>query len=93
MQAEIGFGDAFAVEPEEIEFPTLLDMPKPLLRAYTKETALSEKFEAMITLGEGNSRMKDYFDVWRDGSIQTFILGRKPRRVYLSLTPVSSSKQ
>lgn len=64
VQADIGFGDAFTIEPEEIEFPTLLDMPKPLLRAYTKETALSEKFEAMVTLGERNSRMKDYFDVW-----------------------------
>jgi len=64
VQADIGFGDAFAQEPEEIEFPTLLDMPKPVLRAYTKETALAEKFEAMVSLGERNSWMKDYFDVW-----------------------------
>ena len=64
VQAAIGFGDAFSLEPEEIEFPSLLDMPKPLLRAYTKETALAEKFEAMVNLGERNSRMKDYFDVW-----------------------------
>lgn len=64
VQADIGFGDAFTQEPEEIEFPTLLDMPKPILRAYTKETALAEKFEAMVSLGERNSRMKDYFDVW-----------------------------
>lgn len=64
VQADIGFGDAFTLEPEQIEFPTLLDMPKPLLRAYTKETALAEKFEAMVSLGERNSRMKDYFDVW-----------------------------
>ena len=64
VQADIGFGDAFTQEPEEIEFPTLLDMPKPVLRAYTKETALAEKFEAMVSLGERNTRMKDYFDVW-----------------------------
>lgn len=64
VQADIGFGDAFTQQPEEIEFPTLLDMPKPVLRAYTKETALAEKFEAMVSLGERNSRMKDYFDVW-----------------------------
>ncbi len=64
VQADIGFGDAFTLEPEEIEFPTLLDMPKPLLRAFTKETALAEKFEAMVSLGERNSRIKDYFDVW-----------------------------
>lgn len=64
VQADIGFGDAFTQEPEEIEFPSLLDLPRPVLRAYTKETALSEKFEAMVTLGERNTRMKDYFDVW-----------------------------
>jgi predicted nucleotidyltransferase component of viral defense system len=64
VQADIGFGDAFTLEPEEIEFPTLLDMPKPILRAYTKETALAEKFEAMVSLGQRNTRMKDYFDVW-----------------------------
>lgn len=64
VQADIGFGDAFTLEPEEIEFPSLLDLPRPILRAYTKETALAEKFEAMVTLGERNSRMKDYFDVW-----------------------------
>ncbi len=64
VQADIGFGDAFTQEPEEIEFPSLLDLPRPVLRAYTKETALSEKFEAMVTLGERNTRIKDYFDVW-----------------------------
>lgn len=64
VQADIGFGDAFTMEAEEIEFPSLLEMPKPVLRAYTKETSLAEKFEAMVTLGERNSRMKDYFDVW-----------------------------
>jgi hypothetical protein len=48
----------------EIEFPSLLEMPKPVLKAYTKETALAEKFEAIVTLGERNSRMKDYFDIW-----------------------------
>ncbi len=64
VQADIGFGDAFTMEPEEIEFPSLLEMPKPMLRAYTKETALAEKFEAIVMLGERNSRMKDYFDIW-----------------------------
>lgn len=63
VQVDIGFGDAFTMEPEEIKFPALLEMPKPVLRAYTKETALAEKFEAIVSLGERNSRMKDYFDI------------------------------
>ena len=56
VQADIGFGDAFTMEPVEIEFPSLLEMPKPVLKAYTKETALAEKFEAIVMLGERNSR-------------------------------------
>jgi hypothetical protein len=32
--------------------------------AYNRETVVAEKFEAMIKLGEINSRMKDFFDVW-----------------------------
>ena len=32
--------------------------------AYNRETVVAEKFEAMIKLGELNSRMKDFFDVW-----------------------------
>ena len=31
---------------------------------YGRETVVAEKFEAMVTLGLGNSRMKDYYDVW-----------------------------
>ena len=42
VQADIGFGDAFTMEAEEIEFPSLLAMPKPVLKAYTKETALAK---------------------------------------------------
>lgn len=33
--------------------------------AYSLETVVAEKFQAMIDLAEGNSRMKDFFDVYR----------------------------
>lgn len=64
LQIDVGFGDATAVEPVEIEFPSLLDMPTPKLRAYRMESALAEKYEAAVTLGILNSRMKDYYDFW-----------------------------
>jgi predicted nucleotidyltransferase component of viral defense system len=49
----------------ETSYPVLLaDMPNPRLRVYARETAIAEKFEAMVTLGLGNSRMKDFFDIW-----------------------------
>lgn len=64
MQIDVGFSDVVTPGPVEIDYPTILDQPVPHLRAYNRETVIAEKFEAMIKLGELNSRMKDFFDVW-----------------------------
>jgi hypothetical protein len=64
LQIDVGFGDATALEPVDVEFPSLLGMPTPKVRAYRMETALAEKYAAAVTLGILNSRMKDYFDFW-----------------------------
>jgi predicted nucleotidyltransferase component of viral defense system len=65
VQVDVGFGDAVTPPPVENSYPVLLaDMPAPRLRVYARETAIAEKVEAMVTLGLGNSRMKDFFDVW-----------------------------
>ena len=64
MQIDMGFGDVVTPAPIEISYPTILDYPAPLLRAYNRETAIAEKFEAMVSLGRLNSRMKDFFDIW-----------------------------
>jgi hypothetical protein len=63
MQVDIGFGDAVIPAPTTIDFPVLLDLPAPRLRAYRRETVVAEKFNAMVQLGIGNSRMKDFFDL------------------------------
>jgi hypothetical protein len=64
IQVDVGFGDIVYPQPVSIEFPTLLDLPAPKLRAYSRESAVAEKFEAMVKLGLLNSRMKDFFDIW-----------------------------
>jgi predicted nucleotidyltransferase component of viral defense system len=64
MQLDIGFGDIVFPEPESLTFPALLDLPAPSLLGYTRESAIAEKFEAMVKLGELNSRMKDFYDIW-----------------------------
>lgn len=64
MQIDMGFSDVVTPGPVEISYPAILDYPAPVLRAYNRETAIAEKFEAMISLGRLNSRMKDFFDVW-----------------------------
>jgi Nucleotidyl transferase AbiEii toxin, Type IV TA system len=62
MQLDIGFGDVITPGPTDIEYPSLLDFPPSLLRAYPKETVVAEKLEALTALGLLNSRMKDFYD-------------------------------
>ncbi len=61
---DIGFGDAIEPGVEAIDYPVMLDLPAPRLRAYAPETMIAEKFEAMVSLGRANSRMKDFFDIY-----------------------------
>lgn len=64
MQIDIGFGDIVYPGPEKAELPCMLDSPAPSLLCYSRESAIAEKFEAMIKLGQLNSRMKDFYDIW-----------------------------
>ena len=64
LQVDIGFGDAVTPDAQPEEFPTLLDFPPPILLTYPRETSIAEKFEAIVSLGLTNSRMKDYYDIW-----------------------------
>lgn len=72
MQIDISFSDVITPGPVQIDYPTVLDMPAPRLRSYNRETAIAEKFEAMVKLGELNSRMKDFFDLWTLAAGQSF---------------------
>lgn len=64
MQIDIGFGDIVYPRPEKTELSCMLDSPAPSLLCYSRESAIAEKFEAMIKLGKLNSRMKDFYDIW-----------------------------
>ena len=64
MQIDIGFGDVMFPGPELTDYPTILDHAAPRLRGYARETAVAEKFEAMVKLGLLNTRMKDFYDIW-----------------------------
>ncbi|MDZ4710660.1 MAG: nucleotidyl transferase AbiEii/AbiGii toxin family protein [Saprospiraceae bacterium] len=63
-QIDIGFGDVVTPAPVEMTYPTLLPLPEPKILAYSIETVIAEKFEAMISLAAQNSRMKDFYDVF-----------------------------
>lgn len=64
LTIDIGFGDALEPGAESIDYPVMLDLPAPRLRAYARETVIAEKFQAMVALGRANSRMKDFYDIW-----------------------------
>lgn len=64
MQLDLGYGDVVVPGPQAADYPTILDYPAPHLRGYTRETVVAEKFEAMVKLGQLNSRLKDFYDLW-----------------------------
>ena len=64
LQFDIGFGDSIFPSAEFCEYPGLLDLDKPLIKIYPRYTVIAEKFEAMVSLGMKNSRLKDFFDIW-----------------------------
>ena len=59
----------------------MLDFPAPRLLAYTRETVVAEKFQAMVALGRTNSRMKDFYDVWILSRSFTFDDERRARAI------------
>ena len=64
LQVDIGIGDAVVPPPETIDYPSLLDLPPPRLRAYPREVVVAEKLQALVQLGMANTRMKDFYDLW-----------------------------
>ena len=79
IKIDIGFGDAITPSAEQVRYPTLLGLPAPIMLAYPKVTAVAEKYEAMVSLGIANSRMKDFYDVWvlaRDFDFDGNLLGK-----------------
>ncbi|MBI1821881.1 MAG: nucleotidyl transferase AbiEii/AbiGii toxin family protein [Nitrospirae bacterium] len=72
VQVDVGIGDAVLPPPEWLDYPSLLELPRPRLRAYRPETVIAEKFHAMVVLGAKNSRMRDFFDVYILATLQSF---------------------
>jgi len=63
LQIDLGFGDIIRPGIVDITFPAILEDVGPKVKAYSAESVISEKFEAMIKLSLVNSRMKDFYDV------------------------------
>ena len=61
---DIAFGDALVDAAQSIDYPSLLDMERPNIRAYPPAQVIAEKFQAVVALGLANGRMKDFYDLW-----------------------------
>jgi len=63
IQMDIGFGDTIVPAPVEIEYPTIIDIDPPKIKVYTIESAIAEKFEALVKLSYLTSRYRDIYDI------------------------------
>lgn len=64
VSIDIGFGDVIYPNRIKMEFPVLLDMDVPQVYAYSIYSVISEKIEAIVSLGDANSRYKDFYDIY-----------------------------
>ncbi len=81
LQIDVGFGDIAVPVKGKMSFPVLLDYEAPLLKIYTIEYAIAEKFEAIVSLGLASSRMKDYYDIVTFASHSTIILSNLTKAI------------
>lgn len=64
IMIDIGFGDVVFPKINTINYPTVLKMNEPILQCYSVEMIIAEKFEAIVSLGYSNTRMKDFYDIY-----------------------------
>ncbi len=64
VSIDIGFGDVVYPDRVKMEFPVLLNMDVPEIYAYSISSVIAEKFEAIVSLGNANSRYKDFYDIY-----------------------------
>lgn len=72
VQIDFGFGDVVVPKPVPTELPQLLDLGAPHLLGYTPESAIAEKFQAMVALDIANTRIKDFYDIWSLSRMREF---------------------
>lgn len=62
---DFGVGDVIVPKQEKRKIPTQLsDFNAPTVNTYSIETTIAEKIDAILSLMEFSSRMKDYYDIY-----------------------------
>ena len=62
---DFGVGDVIVPKQEKRRIPTQLpEFESPMVNTYSVETTIAEKLDAILSLMEFSSRMKDYYDIY-----------------------------
>lgn len=62
---DFSVGDVIVPKQEKRKIPTQLsDFTAPVVNTYSLETTIAEKIDAILSLMEFSSRMKDYYDIY-----------------------------
>ena len=62
---DFGVGDVIVPRQKKRKIPTQLDdFTAPIVNTYSLETTIAEKIDAILSLMEFSSRMKDYYDIY-----------------------------
>jgi predicted nucleotidyltransferase component of viral defense system len=65
INIDFGVGDVIVPRQEKRTIPTQLpDFKAPTINTYSLETTVAEKLDAVLSLMEFSSRMKDYYDLY-----------------------------
>ena len=64
VTVELTMGDVITPREMKFSYNSMFENKKISLMAYTLETVLAEKFQAVINRGILNTRMKDFYDIY-----------------------------
>ncbi|MEQ7128587.1 nucleotidyl transferase AbiEii/AbiGii toxin family protein [Actinopolymorpha sp. B11F2] len=81
LKLDVNVGDPVTPAPVELAYPVLRDGPPICILGYPLVTVLAEKLCTAVSLGEGNTRVRDYVDMWT-------LTGRHERDVALYADPI-----
>lgn len=83
---DFGVGDVIVPKQEKRRIPTQLgDFAAPAINTYSIETTVAEKIDAILSLMEFSSRMKDYYDIYYLANKFDFdgkVLTEAPRKTF-----------
>ena len=64
ISIDIGFDDIIYPCKVKMDYPVILNDYYPSIYVYSIYSCIAEKFEAIVSLGYDNSRLKDFYDIY-----------------------------